>query len=136
MVNDGLEALLAARKPNSPRLLMLDWVMPGLQGPEVCMQLRRDADEYYRYIILLTAKDNKADIVAGLEAGADDYLTKPFDSHELLARVHVGARLLKLQDSLIVAQDKLRFQATHDPLTAIWNRGALFELLRAETERA
>jgi two-component system cell cycle response regulator len=134
--DDGLKALQAARAPDAPHLLMLDWVMPGMQGPDVCRQLRQDPGERYRYIMLLTAKDNKADIIAGLEAGADDYLTKPFDTHELLARVRVGTRMLKLQESLLLAQEKLRFQATHDPLTGVWNRGALFDLLRGEVERA
>jgi len=136
LAGDGLDALAQACTPNAPRLLILDWMMPGLQGPEVCRQIREHLSGRYQYILLLTAKDTKADVVAGLEAGADDYLTKPFDSHELLARVRVGVRMLKLHDSLLAAQDALRFQATHDPLTAIWNRGALLELTRAEVERA
>jgi two-component system cell cycle response regulator len=136
MVNDGLQALEQALAPDAPRLLVLDWMMPGLPGPEVCRRLRANPREHYQYVLLLTAKHTTADVVEGLEAGADDYLTKPFNVHEFFARMRVGERMIKLHDSLLAAQKALRFQATHDPLTAIWNRGALFELLRAELERA
>jgi two-component system, cell cycle response regulator len=135
LVNNGLQALAHASSPEAPRLLILDWIMPGLPGPEVCRRLRSTPRERYQYILLLTAKHTTADIVEGLEAGADDYLTKPFNIHEFFARVRVGQRMIRLQDRLLAAQEALRFQATHDPLTGIWNRGALFELLHAEAER-
>lgn len=136
LVSDGLQALADATSPNAPRLLILDWIMPGLHGPDVCRRLRAAPRERYQYILLLTAKHTTADIVEGLEAGADDYLTKPFNVYEFFARIHVGERMIKLQDRLLAAQEALRFQATHDPLTGIWNRGALFALLHAEVERA
>ena len=135
MAGDGLQALADATASDAPRLLVLDWMMPGLPGPEVCRRLRATPRDRYQYILLLTAKHTTADIVEGLEAGADDYLTKPFNVHEFFARIHVGERMIRLQDRLLTAQEALRFQATHDPLTGIWNRGALFELLHAEAER-
>jgi diguanylate cyclase (GGDEF)-like protein len=136
LVSDGLQALEDALAPDAPRLLVLDWMMPGLSGPDVCRRLRAAPRDHYQYVLLLTAKHTTADIVEGLEAGADDYLTKPFNVHEFFARMHVGERMIKLHDSLFAAQEALRLQATHDPLTGIWNRGALFELLRADLERA
>jgi two-component system cell cycle response regulator len=136
LVSDGLQALEVALSPDAPRLLVLDWMMPGLPGPEVCRRLRAAPRDHYQYVLLLTAKHTTADIVEGLEAGADDYLTKPFNVQEFFARIHVGERMIKLHDSLLAAQQALRSQATHDPLTGIWNRGALFDLLRAELERA
>jgi diguanylate cyclase (GGDEF)-like protein len=137
VVSDGLQALEAARTPDAPRLLILDWLMPGLQGPEICRKLREDPPtELYQYMVLLSAKDGKADTVEGLEAGADDYLTKPFDAQELLARIRAGMRILELQDRLLEAGKKLQYEATHDPLTGLWNRLAWMKLISAEFERA
>ena len=135
-VTDGWQALAKACAPNAPRILILDWMLPGLDGPEICRQVREHGPEYYQYILLLTSKNQTADIVEGLEAGADDYLLKPPDAHELVARIHVGERILRLHDSLVQAQEGLRFQATHDALTGLWNRRALMDLLKAEFERA
>jgi two-component system cell cycle response regulator len=135
-VTDGCEALSKARSADPARLLILDWMMPGLQGPEICRKVREPAAERYQYILLLTARNTPDDIVEGLEAGADDYLIKPFNAHELLARVRVGERMLRLHDGLLAAQESLRFQATHDALTGLWNRRAVFELLKREVERA
>ncbi len=98
-VNDGAEALEAMARPDAPRLALLDWMMPRIDGAEVCRRLRAAEDEP-RYLILLTALGRKEDIVAGLGAGADDYVTKPFHKEELLARVDVGERMLTLQHTL------------------------------------
>jgi diguanylate cyclase (GGDEF)-like protein len=135
-LTDGCQGVAKACAPDAPRILILDWMLPGLDGPEICRQVRQRGPEYYQYILLLTSRNQTADIVEGLEAGADDYLLKPPDAHELVARIQVGERILRLHDSLVQAQESLRFQATHDVLTGLWNRRALMDLLKAEFERA
>jgi two-component system, cell cycle response regulator len=136
-VADGVAALRAAQAENAPRLLILDWMMPGMSGTDVCRRLRQEHTlSLYKYIILLTARDAKTDTIAGLEAGADDYLTKPVDYQELLARLRAGTRILELQDKCLKVQQELEYQATHDALTGLWNRPAWKGLLTAEFERA
>lgn len=132
---DGEQALKAFDDDVPPQLAILDWMMPGLDGLEVCRQVRKRGSEPYVYILLLTARDQKQDVVDGIEAGADDYLTKPFDVGELHARLRAGRRILALQGSLVSARDALRFQATHDPLTGLWNRLATLDVLRRELAR-
>ena len=83
---DGLQAWEHLKGPGAPRLVILDWVMPGMDGVEICRKLRERASEPYTYILLLTAKNESTDIIEGLEAGADDYLTKPFDPKALRVR--------------------------------------------------
>lgn len=134
VVEDGTEAWSALQRPGAPQMVVLDWMMPGMDGIELCRRLRDHADTY-RYVLLITAKDDKQDVVAGLEAGADDYLTKPFDFDELHARVRAGMRILQLQDALLRAREKIQFEAAHDALTGIWNRRAILEFLQRETER-
>jgi diguanylate cyclase (GGDEF)-like protein len=134
-VENGLAAWEVLQKEDAPQLAILDWMMPGMDGIELCRRIRSHDQGVYRYVLLLTAKDDKQDVIAGLEAGADDYLTKPFDVDELRARVRAGKRILDLQAALIRAQGALQFEAAHDRLTAIWNRGAILDLLIGETER-
>lgn len=104
---DGAEAWDKLQQDDAPRLAILDWLMPGLDGPEVCRRVRARADGPYVYLILLTSKNQQEDIVAGMDSGADDYLTKPFDPHELRVRVHAGRRILDLQADLLHSLDKL-----------------------------
>jgi phosphoserine phosphatase RsbU/P len=96
----GDEAWRVLDEPDPPPLAILDWMMPGLDGTEVCRRIRRRAAPIPTYVILLTARNAKEDTVVGLRAGADDYLTKPFDENELHARLQVGLRLIELQRKL------------------------------------
>jgi two-component system, cell cycle response regulator len=136
VAEDGEKAWNILQQETQPELLILDWVMPGIDGAELCHRIRARQSTPYQYILLVTAKDDTEDVVAGLEAGADDYLIKPFERNELRARLRVGRRILLLQAGLIQAREDLRFQATHDALTGIWNRRALLDLLQREIERA
>ena len=112
---DGSEALTLLRQPDAPTLAILDWMMPSLTGPEVCQLVRHEAREPYIYIILLTSRGQREDLLEGLESGADDYLVKPFDQHELKLRLRAGRRILDLQAELMRAREALRIQATRDP---------------------
>ena len=135
-VEDGNAAWEKLKAPDAPRMALLDWMMPGQNGVDVCRALRKQRPEPYMYILLLTAKDAKESVVEGLESGADDYLTKPFNPQELKARIRVGLRLLDLEDNLVQAREAMRFKATHDILTGVWNRGAVLETLDREISRS
>jgi two-component system, cell cycle response regulator len=121
---------------DGPRLALLDWLMPELDGPGVCREVRKQEGQSYVYMVLLTSKESKEDVVAGLESGADDYLTKPFDPEELKARLRTGLRILNLEDRLVDAREQMRFQATHDGLTSLWNRVVILDLLSRELIRS
>jgi two-component system cell cycle response regulator len=136
VTRDGLEAWHVLQTANTSLLAILDWIMPGIDGVEVCRRVRQRGQEPYIYLLLLTTKGRKENIIEGLEAGADDYLTKPFDPHELQVRLRAGKRIVTLQAELIEAREALRIQATHDPLTNIWNRRAIIETLSNELARA
>lgn len=133
---DSDEILRALQGPDAPEMAILNWVMPGLSGLEVCREVRKRQARPYVYLLILTAKDRKQHLVAALEAGADDYLTKPFDPQELQARLAAGRRIVTLQRELLASQETLRVQASRDALTGLWNRGAIMHHLRQEIDRA
>jgi diguanylate cyclase (GGDEF)-like protein len=136
VANDGLEAAQILRDQDAPHLAVLDWMMPGLDGIQLCQELRAAQREPYTYIVLLTSKHAKTDIIKGLEAGADDYIAKPFDPQELRVRLRTGKRILCLLEQLTAAREALRELAARDPLTDLWNHGSIIELLGQEIERA
>ena len=132
VTEDGSQAWEAMRQPDAPKLAILDWEMPGLSGVDVCRRIRAVPTDHPPYLIILTSRGEKADIVAGLEAGADDYLAKPFDPGELRARIDVGRRMVELQATLAVARDALDYEARHDALTGALNRRAFTEVVNRE----
>jgi diguanylate cyclase (GGDEF)-like protein len=134
--SDGEEAWECLRQPDAPRLAILDWMMPGLSGLEVCRKLRASGRERYTYILLVTSRSEKEDLIEGMEAGADDYIIKPFDQSELRVRLGAGRRILELQDALLEAQAALREQATTDGLTGLWNRRSILDILDREIGRS
>jgi two-component system cell cycle response regulator len=135
-VDNGRQAAAELSREDGPRLALIDWMMPGLDGPGVCRVVRSRTHDAYVYIMLLTSKQLTEDVVKGLAAGADDYLTKPCHPSELKARLHTGRRILELEDKLVVAREDMRFKATHDSLTSLWDRGSIFALLNNELSRS
>jgi diguanylate cyclase (GGDEF)-like protein len=135
-VENGLRALEELELEDPPRLALLDWMMPYKDGAEVCQEVRLKKGRAYTYLILLSSKESKKEVVQGLEAGADDYLTKPFDPEELKARLRAGERILELEDRLVEARESMRFRATHDLLTSLWNRAVIVDLTSREIHRS
>jgi two-component system cell cycle response regulator len=137
LAKTGCEAWGILEQAEAPKLVLLDWVLPDLEGPELCQRIRQAASiGSYVYIILLTGKEGQRNMLDALEAGADDYLAKPFDELELKARLMVGKRILDLQEELVSAREAMRHAATHDNLTGLMNRGEILAMLQRELERA
>lgn len=132
---DGAQAWDELSKPDAPALAILDWEMPHMTGPEVCKRVRETLREPYTYILLLTGKGSKGETVEGLDAGADDYVVKPFDEHELQVRLRAGKRIVDLQMDLLRAREELRERASKDLLTMLPNRNAVFTALEQELAR-
>ncbi|MCP5005487.1 MAG: diguanylate cyclase [Planctomycetes bacterium] len=129
---DGSEAWEIIQSEDAPHLLVLDWIMPGIHGTEICRRVRDLNKEPYTYILLLTSKDQSEDVVVGMEAGADDYITKPFNKHELKVRLRAGKRIAQLNEELLRMRNILKKQATSDELTGLHNRRYLTEILERE----
>lgn len=124
-----------ALQDESIRLAILDWMMPAMDGTEICRKIRRRKKYKYTYIILLSAKDRKQDIIDGLSSGADDYMTKPVNFLELRARLQTGKRIIDLEDKLLNVQRQLKDLASRDSLTRLWNRTEIVRFIREELER-
>jgi len=135
IAKNGLEAMgLLMQHPVS--IVISDWVMPEMDGRELCQAIRQHAFENYVYIILLTAKDAKHDIIEGLEAGADDYMVKPVDDAELIARLSTARRIISLEASLKQRNQEIALLSITDPLTRVFNRGYLNAHLPKVLKRA
>ena len=132
---NGQDALALFEQHFFP-IVLTDWMMPEIDGPELCRRIRQKKTDGYVFIILITARDSKTDIVSGLEAGADDYLTKPIDSAELVARIKTGIRILDLEQSLKKANEEIRLLSITDPLTGCYNRSFLNQRFPQELTRS
>jgi len=133
---NGLEAEKLLQSKNGPKLAIVDWVMPGMDGIELCSRVRSRRDCPYVYLLLVTSKNAQQEVLKGLEAGADDYLTKPVQVAELQARLRIGKRIIDLQQQLIEACEATQFKASHDSLTSLWNRSAILSLLENHFAKA
>ena len=125
---DGPAAARMLAAPDGPLLAILDWMMPGMDGIDVCRSIRDTVRERYIYMIMLTSRTETEYIVAAMNAGADDYIGKPFNPEEMQVRVRAGRRIAELEE-------ELRYRATRDALTNIYNRGAIIDVLQKEVAR-
>jgi len=133
LARDGEEALHRIRN-GKVRLAILDWMMPGINGVELCRFIRQESTLHYVYLILLTSKGHQKDIIEGLQSGADDYMTKPVNFLELQARLQTGRRIIDLEGRLLESNQKLKEVASHDSLTSLWNRANILRFLEEDLE--
>jgi diguanylate cyclase (GGDEF)-like protein len=133
---DGNRACEILQAEDAPRLAILDWKMPGMEGVDICREIRKLTDGCYTYIILLTAQQRDEDLVSGMDAGADDYIVKPFKHNELKVRLRAGRRIIELQNELLAARDILREKASHDSLTGLLNHEEILGVLDRELARS
>lgn len=138
VTHNGDEAWNALQRDDAPSLAIIDWMMPGVDGVEICRRTRAQSKTTspYRYLVLLTAKTQTEDMIEGMNAGADDYITKPFEFEQLRVRLRAAKRILDLESNLLTTQKALRHQAMHDHLTGLWNRSAVIAILGRELARA
>jgi diguanylate cyclase (GGDEF)-like protein len=133
--NNGKKAWNTFQKENT-QIAILDWMMPRMSGIELCEHIRQKTSEEYAYIILLTSRKNQNDVITGLIAGADDYITKPFNIPELKVRLKIGSRIIKLQQQLLESKRKIQEIAIHDGLTTLLNRAEIVRILSEAFEQA
>jgi len=136
VANDGEEAWEILCQENPPTLAIIDWMMPNMDGITLCKKIRENIKEPYIYMIILTMRNKKNDLIESMEAGADDFISKPFDADVLKVRLRAGIRILDLHNALISAREELRIQATYDQLTALFNRRAIMDMFNREISRA
>jgi two-component system cell cycle response regulator len=133
--SDGGQAWKELQKEGAPRLAILDRTMPGMEGMAVCREVRKRTETPYVYILLTMAQGQEQEMLEGMKAGVDDYLTKPVNADQLMIRVRIARRILELQEELRNAHEAIGYQTTHDPLTGMWNRTAILDGLLRELAR-
>jgi diguanylate cyclase (GGDEF)-like protein len=131
-VTDGQKALEVFQGRKAPRPAILNWIMPGMNGIDICREIKKRTRKPYTYILMLTAKAKEQDVVEGLQSGADDYLSKPCNPHELRARLRAGRRILDLREQLLSAYRLIEAQMTVDPLTGVWSRTVILDILKRQ----
>ncbi|HEY1068532.1 MAG TPA: diguanylate cyclase [Pirellulales bacterium] len=128
VASNGAEAWEVLKRADAPPLALLDWLMPKMDGVDVCRKIRAESEAPFIYVVLLTGKTSRQDIIHGLESGADDYVAKPFDEQELQVRLRAGRRIVELHQRLLL-------QASRDSLTGVYNRKTIVEMLERELAR-
>jgi two-component system, cell cycle response regulator len=132
---DGPTAWGVMQGAGAPLLVLIDWLMPGMDGIELCRRIRGRTNVPYTYVIMVSSNSNRADVVSGMNAGADDYVTKPVHRDELETRLKAGRRVLEVQSALLRSREQLHDLAMRDALTGLLNRGAIARALESEIIR-